>query len=866
MNVYQTRPIVKGLDRATAKLRGDTIYNVKYNLDIKISADENEFKGHNKITFDLKNNNQNVTIDFQEGAVNSILLNNEIIPIIYNNYFITLPSAFLKVGSNTVTIDYTHSYSNQGFGLHRFKDPEDGLTYVYTHFEPYNANQLFPCFDQPDLKATFILNVEAPKNWTVISSTREVDVIEKNNLINWSFPESPKMSTYLFSLHAGPYHQWRAQSGDVELRLFSRESLSKFVRSDEWLNVTKQGLSFYQKYFNYPYPFKKYDQVVVPEFNMGAMENVAAVTFSEKYVKRGEPTKVDREHLTNILLHEMAHQWFGDLVTMNWWNDLWLNESFATVMATMALNKATEFKKSWETFYSDDKNWGYTEDQYETTHPIETPVGNTDQAFANFDGITYGKGAAVLKQLFYFIGPESTKKGLHNYFIKHQFSNATLKDFFAALEEASGKNLKNWIQEWIRTAGLNTVKIDYLCDKGKIKNFRFLQSAPANYPTLRTHSTEVGFYNVNKKKIKLTHTEKVTYQERITNAPQFDGITCPDLVITNLHDYDYVKTKFDAKSLETVQKYISKLPDSFLRIISWMTLWEMVRDADLDVQTYADIVLNNLGAETDPNILDKVLDTVHGSKWADASVLFYYPKNDAEYAKAYTKLLSRFETFFWQNFKKSKPSSDTQKIWFDSFAKIATTLSAQSNLIALLDNRISVKGFNFDQDRRWSAIKQLNRVNPEIGQKYLDLEKMKDPSSEGILAAIAAKAVQPTATVKNEWYNNILNSNKLSLNQIQEAMLNLFPYDQIELRKSFFDQFFKDLNTANNKSNDFQDVFVQMYPALCSQESLHLATRYLNNGENLSPVLTKNVKIHYTEDQICVKARELAKEKLKTLL
>jgi len=405
------RPVIDALDRQTANTRKGRISDLKYELFVDVHSSSEEFLGEATIRFDLADTSSDLSIDFGGGTVQEIRVNDEQIVTNYNEYFIVVPATALQGGTNVIDIAYRHPYDENGTGLHRFVDPQDRLTYLYTYLWPYYANRLFPSFDQPNLKANFSLTVLAPQSWTVVSTGAGVSEPAGNGAKLWRFATTPKMSTYVFSLHAGPYMIWEDEAGDVPLRLMARQSLAEYVAVDEWFEVTKGGLEHYGRYFDIPYPFEKYDQLIVPDFNIGAMENIAAVTFKESYVQRRKSDRAERENRARVILHEMAHMWFGNLVTHDWWNGLWLNESFATQMAMLAKLEVTEFKDTWHGFFTDHKKLAYRRDSRVTTHPIEMPINSTNEFFTVLDDITYEKGSSVLKQLEHFVGIAEKKLG-----------------------------------------------------------------------------------------------------------------------------------------------------------------------------------------------------------------------------------------------------------------------------------------------------------------------------------------------------------------------------------------------------------------------------------------------------------------------
>ncbi|MDZ4677508.1 MAG: aminopeptidase N [Oligoflexia bacterium] len=863
------RVVSKGLTQEIAEARASVIKApVKYDLTFVVGQDEKEFTGISNITFDIISNPEKLTLDFFEGKVQELTINGVVQPIVeYNNHFITLPVKSLKTGTNNVIVKFSHVYSTSGTGLHRFLDPEDKRVYMYTHLEPYDANQVFPCFDQPDLKAIITMQVTAPKDWTVISTTREEKTTAKENkMTQWNFTASPVMSTYLMSLHAGPYKMWNSQAGAVPLRLFARQSLAKYVVPNDWFTITRQGLKFFDEYFAFPYPFKKYDQVIAPDFNMGAMENLAAVTFSELYIQRGKSTQSERLRLAEVILHEMAHMWFGDLVTMKWWNDLWLNESFATYMATIAINEATEFKKlAWVNFFFT-KIWAYTEDQWVTTHPIEGPVRDSESAFVAFDGITYGKGASSLKQIDFYLGEDNFKKGVRLYFQKYQYRNTERKDFTTSLAVASGKDLKKWTTEWLQKEGLNTVEIQYTCKNDKIQNFRLIQTAPSDHSTLRSHRTQIAmFMSSGPSAMKMYKVVQAHYEGKETVIKELEKQDCPDIAFPNYGDFDYVKVKLDKRTLENTQKYLTKIDDPLTRLQLWSTLWDMVRDGELDAPSYANFVFDNLGSEKDIKIIELITNTLYGRRLNNPSLQMYLPKEEKEARAYFEEYTKRAEDFFWKQTQKAPAGSDLQKTWFGSYLRVAKSIDAQLKLVKVLKNEIKFKNFPIDQDRRWKILFQLALTNAPGVNELLTQESKDDPSNAGLLMSIYSDAAKPDRTKKKEWFEKITaKPNEIPLNQARFAMNGLFPPDQANLKAEFADAFFTVLPKINNEfSPDFQETFAStLAPNLCTQESAKKLENYLDSKPTLTPVILKELLVVQQEDERCVKVRKIASDKL----
>ncbi|MDQ2988624.1 MAG: aminopeptidase N, partial [Pseudomonadota bacterium] len=519
------------LTQADAAARSARIANVDYVLDFALTGKET-FSGTSTITFDLSDTTDPLTIDLDKATIGKLLVNGKAIAPQYNQFFITVQPQDLVKGRNTVVVSYQRLHSTNGEGLHRMVDPVDGRVYTYSQFEPAAAHQMFALFDQPDLKATYQLTVTAPADWQVVSMMRESGVQADPAGKRWTFPQSKKLSAYNFSLHAGPYKVWEDGSGKYPMRLFARQSVASQVSPADWFKYTKQGLVFFEQYFGVPYQFEKYDQLLVPDFLYGAMENAGAVTFAEKgFLFKAEMSDSQRARLASVIMHEMAHQWFGDLVTMKWWNGIWLNESFASFMGTMATAEATEFKNAWQDFYADHKQNAYAADQSLSTHPIEVPVPSTANAFDNADAITYYKGASTLMQLRHLLGADVFRKGVHNYLVKYAYKNAQLDDFIGSLGEAAGRDLGPWTQQWLYNAGVNTVAAKYSCANGKINSFIVQQSAPgAELRTLREQRVQVATFKLVGGKLALAKNVAITYAGATTKVPTLAGSACPDLV------------------------------------------------------------------------------------------------------------------------------------------------------------------------------------------------------------------------------------------------------------------------------------------------------------------------------------------------
>ncbi|MCX6128749.1 MAG: aminopeptidase N, partial [Proteobacteria bacterium] len=592
------------LRQSEAQLRKKQLDDIHYQLSLELPETDTPFSGQLTIDFKFHAQGQPLRLDFSQGEVLSASIQAKPVKFSYDGSAIYFDEKDLQSGvSNQVVVTYKHAYSKDGNGLYWFKDPVDAQVYTYTHFEPYEANKFFPCFDQPDLKATYQLTVKAPKSWTVVSASRETKILEAGEARIWSFPPSLSFSTYLISMHAGPYKVWEDSHYRIPLRIMARQSMAEFMPVEEWFAATRHGFDFFDKYLGYAYPFGKYDQVAVPDFNAGAMENVAAVTFSERFLVRGLRTKADVQGLAGTILHEMAHMWFGDLVTMQWWNDLWLNESFATYASTLAMAADKRFPDTWLGFYRS-KIGAYFADQLVSTHPIVSEVFDTDST--SFDGITYGKGAAFLKQLNFYLGDEDFQKGLQIYFKQHAFKNTQLKDFIAAMERASRKDLQHFAEEWLQTAGLNTLSAKITCDKKRIKSFFLEQTAQPGQAILREHKTKVALYKLNRGHLELIKESSVRYEGPLTAWPGAIGLACPDLVLPNQGDFDYVKVKLDRPSFQLASEHLQDLKQPMQRMMLWSAAADSLLDAEISLGDFSQFVARHLRVEKNYEVLRSI--------------------------------------------------------------------------------------------------------------------------------------------------------------------------------------------------------------------------------------------------------------------
>ncbi len=851
------------LSQDYADERKASISDVKYHLQLDLS-EASHFQGVSQVTFNLKQT-MFLSLDFTGGEVQKVLVNGQLVPRLkYNGFFIEIPEKFQKRGANKVTVTYTHDFSKDGAGLYRYVDVKDQRTYLYSQFEPYDANRMFPCFDQPNLKATYDLQVLAPKDWVVISSVRESDVVDKGALKQWVFPTSAKFSTYTFSLHAGDYVVWedvaKTKKSEIPLRLFARKSLAKYVKTDDWFEWTKQGFAFFENYYSYPYPYQKYDQLLVPDFNAGAMENVGAVTFNEdRFVVKGDKTREQRKRLAGTLFHEMAHMWFGNLVTMDWWNDLWLNESFATYSSFVGLVSATEFKEGWQDFNTRSKQRAYDQDQSVTTHPIAQDCSNTSEAFANFDAITYGKGASVMKQLSFYIGDKNYRKALKNYFEKHAEKNTVLSDFMAEMEQASGKDLKTWQDRWLQTAMLNEVEVHFLCEKGRVTEFEIYQTGTREYPTLRSHKTRIALFKKWRGLYKLNRTETVEYSGERTRVPELVGKLCPDIVYPNYQDHDYAAVILDKKSLKNIESSLATIQDPFLRSVLWSDLWRMVLNQRMDMSRFLEVAEFNGLIEKDLDTISKVFDSV------SMILQKYFPDSGTPWRAQREVWVKFFEQAFITKIKENITDSEAQKVWFKQLVNLAESDVVLWRLAKAIGRGSSDLPLSqpLDQDMRWDIIARLLQFNHPEAEALLAKESQRDSSKRGQLNALYGKTLRPDIENKQNYFNELVDKrDSASLAYLRTIMYGLFPDQQKALHKKFADSYYTVLKKISKTTGQFYSTLFArtLVPAFCDKKSSSQISNFMEAEKGLSFPIVKSLRRALFENERCYEMRKILKD------
>ncbi|QHY95510.1 Aminopeptidase N [Streptomyces sp. S4.7] len=742
---------------------------------------------------------------------------------------------------NVLVVDARCAYSRTGEGMHRFVDPEDGEVYLYTQYEPADARRVFANFEQPDLKAPFTFEVTAPAGWTVWSNGGTTGSGAETGV--WTFAETRPISTYITAVVAGPYHHvtdvYRRELPDgstleIPLGALCRKGLARHFDADDIFLVTKQGLDFFHDNFDYPYPFGKYDQAFVPEYNIGAMENPGCVTFREDYVFRGKVTQASYERRANVILHEMAHMWFGDLVTMRWWDDLWLKESFADFMGSLALAESTRFTNAWVTFANNRKAWAYRADQLPSTHPVTADIRDLEDAKLNFDGITYAKGASVLKQLVAYAGREAFLEGARRYFKRHAYGNTRLGDLLSVLAETSGRDMVSWSRSWLETAGVNSLTPAVTYDSsGHVTELAVLQEATGSHPELRPHRVAVGLYrreSVDAELVRYTRAE-VDVDGPRTVVTELAGAERPDLILVNDDDLTYCKIRFDEGSLETLRGYLGELTDPLARALCWSALWNLTRDGLMPARDFIQLVLRFAGRESDIGVLQRL------HAWAQGALIHYAaPQWREEGARALAEGALR-------ELRLAGPGSQHQLTWARFFASTATSDADFQLLRSLLGNTAKIDGLDVDQELRWSFLGPL-AAHGLADESVIAAELARDDTASGRRHQVRCLASRPSEEVKATAWADVVDSDALSNALVEATIAGFAQPGQRELTAPYAQKYFEMIERvwAERSIQIGMDLVQGLYPSLQDrQETVRDTDAWLAAHPDAPPALRRLV-------------------------
>ncbi|MBL3698200.1 aminopeptidase N [Leucobacter luti] len=838
------------LTRAEAQERASIVESQRYEVALDLTVGPETFAADTTIHFAASPGSATF-VDLIADSVELVELNGVALDpaTAFADSRVQLPGL---AAQNTVRIASTQRYTNTGEGLHRFVDPADGEVYLYSQFEVPDSRRMFAVFEQPDLKATFAFTVTAPARWQVVSNqptpaptatgtkagAQGSDWAEQE-IATWAFEPTPVMSSYITALIAGPYAEVRSEltSRDgrtIPLGVFCRASLSEYLDADYIFEKTREGFAFFEEQFDYPYPFDKYDQLFVPEYNMGAMENIGAVTFTEAYVFRSKVTDAMRERRVVTILHELAHMWFGDLVTMRWWNDLWLNESFAEYMSTLGVAEATEWTECWTTFVASEKSWAYRQDQLPSTHPIVAPISDLEDVLVNFDGITYAKGASVLKQLVAWVGREPFMRGVHDYFVKHHHANTELQDLLTELEAQSGRDLGEWSKLWLETAGVNTLRPVFELDAdGRYTSFAIAQSAVAEYPTIRPHRIAVGLYGEasdGSGAVRRIQRLELDIAGELTEVPELVGVAQPELLLLNDDDLTYAKIRLDERSLATAAARLGDLDDSLARALVWGTLWDATRDAEFPASRFVDIVLAHIGRET----ASTTLRTLLGQLLLSAAS-YVAPERR-------TATLERVADALWRLAIDAEPGSDRQFQFVKSFGQLAGTSEQLDTVQGLFDGSLPLDGLDIDTDLGWELLIAL-AAGERAGAAEIDARLAEDRTASGNQSAAHARAALPTAAAKQAAWELVWDTSDQPNAIVRATGLGFTRASDRELLVSFVDRFFAALLPVwESRSYQIVEELVDgFFPAPLANVALADATRAWLSANPAAPAALRRM-------------------------
>ena len=762
------------LTRDEAFTRSGILSVHSYDVHLDLSSDGKTFASTTVARFDCSQPGASTFIDLDACGVRSARLNGrQLVAEAFGGFRLALDEL---AADNELEVVADCRYQTSGIGLHRFTDPVDGAVYCYTQFEPFDAHRVFACFDQPDLKAAFALTVETPPEWVVISSAKVTQRPAEGQAGLWRFAPTPPLSTYVTAVVAGPYQHVAQRHGDIDLGLYCRRSLLAHLDADEMFTLTGQGLDFYTTTFEHPYPFDKYDQVFLPEFNAGAMENAACVTFSESYIFRSKVTVANRRRRAETILHELAHMWFGDLVTMRWWDDLWLNESFATYVAFQAMASATRFAGAWADFAYDMKSWAYNQDQLPSTHPVVADMVDTDSVRNNFDGITYAKGAAVLRQLVAWVGEEAFVKGLRGYFPRHAWANAELADFLEVLEQASGRDLRVWAEQWLQTSGVTTLRVTAEANEGRYGEVTLRQAAPVAHPRLRAHRVGLGLYDLRGEQLELRRRVEVDAEGAQTLVADLTGEPLADLLLPNDGDLAYAKVRLDERSVDTITAHLGVLSDPLSRALCWQAAWDMTRDGELAARRWVALVVRHAGQESDVGVLTQLL--------AQTSAAIDRYSDPCNRTAARRELADHAQSAL----AAAEAGSDRQLIWTRAFASAADTGEQLAILRGLLDGSHQVEGLAVDTDLRWYLLAVLAAAG-EAADDDIAAELRRDPTDMGTRRAASARAAMPLAQAKAQAWAALTERPSPPLATMRALIAGFWQRGQLELLRPYVQRY-----------------------------------------------------------------------------
>ncbi|MFT4245445.1 MAG: aminopeptidase N [Micrococcaceae bacterium] len=794
------------LTRQEAQERAAIVTEVhSYDVNLDLMQGKKIFRSETTVKFSAVPGKATF-IDAITDKVHSITLNGkELDPAKYaDNVRIQIPETEeeneLKIVTDAI---YTHS----GEGLHILTDPADNETYVYSQFEVPDSRRVYAVFEQPDLKSKFTFSVRVPDHWKMISNA-PTPKPEKlgDGTARWEFPPTKRMSSYITALVGGPFEsvhdELTSTSGcTIPLGIYARKSMFKYLDHKNIFDLTKEGFKFYEETYKTPYPFEKYDQLFVPDFNAGAMENAGCVTFREFYIFRSRVSDAIIERRAVTILHELAHMWFGDLVTMKWWNDLWLNESFAEFMSTLCMVEGTkDWTHAWTTFAIQEKTWAYRQDQLSSTHPIMANIRDLDDIQVNFDGITYAKGASVLRQLVAWVGQDNFMEAIVEYFNKHSWGNTELSDLMIELERTSGRNLKKWTQKWLESEGVNVLSIGIdVDDDGTIQHFAIKQGNDKLSKTLRPHRLRIGFYNVKDgNRVVRDKFFEGDIHGAYTEIDEIVGEKRPDFILINDQDFAYAKVVFDEESLQFVKENPAKFDDPLARAIIWTNIWEMVRDAKFSPIDYIRLILESISHEDQSAIIMILL------RHIDTAVQFFIPEEKLPPIK------ERIADTMFKLFIDAQDMPDLQYQLLATFSNYAISDQHLNFIENFLDKKIRFENLPVDPDLRWTLFHALVAAG-RAGEKEIAEIAEKDNTTTGQAKAALSYAAIPTTEAKEKAWKELTSNQDLSNTMIEYTGLGFQRTNDNKILEPFIDSYFEVIGAIwESRSHEIGQYIIEL--------------------------------------------------------
>ncbi len=826
----------ENLTRLEAQERAGAIAVESYGIKLDLTQGAEVFRSTTTAVFTAVEGT-NTFIDAIARTIHSISLNGmQLDPAqVFDGARIRLTGL---AAQNALVVDGDFAYTNTGEGLHRFVDPVDAEVYLYSQFEVPDSRRVFTVFEQPDLKATFQFTITAPSEWHVMSNQPTPPAVDNGDgSSTWAFGHTPRLSSYVTAIVAGPYvgstGELTSRDGRIiPLGAYCRASLASNLDAEYIFEKTREGFAFFEEKFDFAYPFDKYDQIFVPEFNAGAMENAGCITFTEAYVFRSKVSTAMRERRVITILHELAHMWFGDLVTMRWWNDLWLNESFAEWAAALASAEATEWKEAWTSFASMEKSWAYRQDQLPSTHPIVAEIPDLDSVRVNFDGITYAKGASVLKQLSAWVGEEAFLKGVSAYFKKHKFANTELTDLLVELEAASGRDLGSWSKIWLETAGVNTLRPELSVDaSGSITSFAVTQSAHPGWPTIRPHRLGIGFYNLNGGKLERTQRFEFDVDGERTEIAELVGKTRPDFILLNDDDLAYAKIRLDEHSLKIAIKHLSGIADPLARSLVWGAAWDATRDAETPARDFIDLVLGNIATESESTTVRTVIGQLLSATNA-------YTDPSTRVAQQ-----QRVATELWSLAQAADAGSDTQFQLLKAFGQMASSGEHLDVIASLRSGATSLAGLDIDTDLGWELLIAL-AAGGRASNADIDSYLAEDNTATGAQSAAHARAALPGAANKQTAWDSVWVADDKPNLIVRATGLGFGRAADTSVFVPFIAHYFDNIERVwADRSYAIADELLEgFYPASLADQNLASHTRaWLDTHKDVEPPLRRYV-------------------------